>query len=497
MPLSTQNISKQFGVVRALSDVNLQLLPGQVHGIIGENGAGKSTLMKILSGVEQPDSGRILMHGQPVTLTHPKDAQRLGISMIHQELNLIEDLSVADNIFLGKEKTNAGWINQSQMRREAAALLAQIQSDLSPAAKVRSLSIAQKQMIEIAKAISTKASVLIMDEPTAVLSGRETSALFELIDRLRGEGVAIVYISHLLPEVLRLCDQVTVMRDGRVVETLESSQIKEAGQRGLASKMVGRPMADHFPMRDSPAEPIALDVTDLSVAGSLSDISFTVRHGEILGFAGLIGAGRTEMAEAVCGLRAKSTGTVSIDGTPVRIKNVQDAVNAGLAYLSEDRKGTGLTLGMSIAQNMTLASLKKRWIRPREEAVTARRRVADLKIKVGSIHDPVSSLSGGNQQKVSLAKWLETSPKVLFVDEPTRGVDIGAKEQIYQLIKSLTRQGMACVLISSELNEVIGMSDRIAVMRGGKIVATLDGPTATEETIMYHAAGVETIPPGS
>jgi ribose transport system ATP-binding protein len=490
MPLSTKNISKKFGSVHALADVSIELLPGQVHGIIGENGAGKSSLMKILSGVERPDSGRILMHGEPVELRHPIDAQRLGISMIHQELNLIEDLSVAENIFLGKEKTKAGLLDQRLMRKQAGDLLASIRCDVSPAAKVRSLSIAQKQMIEIAKAISTKASVLIMDEPTAVLSGRETAALFELIQRLRADGVAIVYISHLLPEVMQLCNQVTVMRDGRVVQTLEASQVQHIGQRGLASKMVGRPMADHFPIRESPGAEVAIEVRDLSVAGSVSDISFTVRRGEILGFAGLIGAGRTEMAEAICGLRTKTSGSVIVDGKPVEIQTIKDAVKSRLAYLSEDRKAAGLTLGMSIAQNTTLASLKSKWIHPKTEAAITRRRVADLKIKVGSIHDPVSSLSGGNQQKVSLAKWLETNPKVLFVDEPTRGVDIGAKEQIYQLIQSLTRAGMACILISSELNEVIGMSHRIAVMRGGKIVATLDGSTATEEAIMHHAAGV-------
>ena len=489
--LSTENISRQFGPVRALGDVSIQLLAGQVHGIVGENGAGKSTLMKILSGVERPDSGTVLVRGKPVELRHPADAQRLGISMIHQELNLIDDLSVADNIFLGREKTSAGWVHQSQTREAAAKLLTSVGCDVSPAAKVNTLSIAQKQMVEIAKAVSTQASVLIMDEPTAVLSGRETAALFELIGRLRRDGVAIVYISHLLPEVLKVCDQVTVMRDGQVVETMGIDQVRAIGERGLASKMVGRPLADHFPKREPADGEVAFEVRGLNVAGKLSDISFTVKHGEILGFAGLIGAGRTEMAEAICGLRIKSSGAIFLDGKPVQIESVQQSVRAGLAYLSEDRKGTGLTLGMSIAQNTTLASLAKWWIHPAQESAITRKRVSGLKIKIGSIHDPVSSLSGGNQQKVALAKWLETSPRVLFVDEPTRGVDIGAKEQIYQLIQSLTRQGMACVLISSELNEVIGLSHRIAVMRGGKIATIMDAGTATEESIMHYAAGVE------
>jgi ribose transport system ATP-binding protein len=522
--LSTQNITKQFGSVRALDGVSIDLLPGQVHGIVGENGAGKSTLMKILSGVEQPDSGQVLLHCKPVELRNVLDAQRLGISMIHQELNLIDELSVADNIFLGREKTVGGIVDRTSTITAAAEILRGIRCDVPATARVKSLSIAQKQMIEIAKAVSIKASVLIMDEPTAVLSGRETAALFDLVNRLRANGVALVYISHLLPEVLKICDQVTVMRDGKIVETIQSERatktpvlryseepgltrgdpalrntpepasvtLEQIGERGLASRMVGRPLADHFPKREPAGEEIAIEVTGLSVPGKVRDISFVVRRGEILGFAGLIGAGRTEMAEAVCGLRKKSAGTVTVSGKIVSIRTVRDAVRAGLAYLSEDRKATGLTLNMSIAQNTTLASLKNRWIRPMAEAATTFRRVENLKIKVGSIHHPVSSLSGGNQQKVALAKWLETQPKVLFVDEPTRGVDIGAKEQIYQLIQSLTRGGMACILISSELNEVIGLSHRIAVMRGGQIAATLDAASATEESIMQYAAGVET-----
>jgi ribose transport system ATP-binding protein len=488
--LATEKVSKWFGVVQALSNVSIDLLAGQVHGIVGENGAGKSTLMKILSGVEQPSSGRVLMRGEPVQLAHPIDAQRLGISMIHQELNLIDDLSVADNILLGREKASLGWVQQASTRKAATQLLRSVGCDISPAVKVKSLAIAQKQMIEIAKAISTQASVLIMDEPTAVLSGKETAALYELIDRLRRDGVAIVYISHLLPEVLRLCDQVTVMRDGQVVESMNQNLVRDIGERGLASKMVGRPLADHFPKREVPGDTVAFEVRNLSVPRKVSDVSFTVRRGEILGFAGLIGAGRTEMAEAICGLRLKSAGEIFVDGKAIHIRNVRQSVNAGLAYLSEDRKGTGLTLGMSIAQNTTLASLKKEWINRKREAAITRQRVDDLKIKIGSIYNPVSSLSGGNQQKVALAKWLETRPKVLFVDEPTRGVDIGAKEQIYQLIQSLTRRGMACILISSELNEVIGLSHRIAVMRAGKIATILDAKDATEESIMHFAVGV-------
>jgi ribose transport system ATP-binding protein len=491
--LATQGVSRRFGAVRALDEVSIDLRAGEVHGIVGENGAGKSTLMKILSGVEQPDSGRVLVRGEPVELKHPVDAQRRGISMIHQELNLVDDLSVADNISLGREKSRLGWVNAGQTKSQAAELLRSVRCDVSPGAKVKTLSVAQKQMVEIAKAISGNASVLIMDEPTAVLSGREVAALSELIARLKRDGVAIVYISHILPEILQISDRVTVMRDGRVVETMDAPRVREIGEMGLAGKMVGRPMADHFPKRMTHHDDVAIEVRGISSPANVHDVSFSVRHGEILGFAGLIGAGRTELAETICGLRRKSTGQVLIDGESVNIRHINDAVRAGLAYLSEDRKGSGLTLGMSIVQNTTLISLR-RYARPfvsrRAEEAATQKRIDELRIKVGGIHAPVQSLSGGNQQKVALAKWLETGPKVLIIDEPTRGVDIGAKEQIYQLIQALTQQGMACILISSELNEVIGMSHRIAVMRGGRIVTILDAATATEESIMRYAAGV-------
>ena len=491
-----EHLCKRFGPVRALDDVSLDLRPGEVHAIVGENGAGKSTLMKILSGVEVPDEGRIVIGGCPVNLRHPVDAQRRGISMIHQELNLVDDLSVADNIFLGREPSIFGWVRRGSTMDAATKLLRLVECDVPPTAKVKSLSVAERQMVEIAKAISGNASVLIMDEPTAVLSRREVTALFRLIQRLKNADVAVVYISHILSEVLEICDRVTIMRDGSVVETIDSAPAYLLGERGLASRMVGRPMADHFPQRLPPQQEVALFVRGLSVPGKVFDVSFDVHEGEILGFAGLVGAGRTEMAEAICGLRPHRCEELLIDGQPVRIRNVKDAVRHGLAYLSEDRKGTGLTLGMSIMQNTTLISLK-RYARPlinrRAETAATQRLVDDLHIKVGSIDDPVSSLSGGNQQKVALAKWLEVRPRVLIIDEPTRGVDIGAKEQIYQLIKQLTRQGMACILISSELNEVIGLSHRVAVMRGGHIAAVLDASIATEETIMHYAAGVEKV----
>ncbi len=493
--LRTDAVVKQFGPVVALGGVSLDLLPGEVHALIGENGAGKSTLMKILSGVERPDGGQLFVRGEPVTLRSVADAQRLGIAMIHQELNLIDELSVAENIFLGRE--TVGWsrlVRPRATRRAAAEVLKRVGCDVRPGARVGSLSLAQKQLVEIAKAVSLEASVLIMDEPTAVLGDRETVALFALIERLKASGVAIVYISHRLGEVLTIADRVTVLRDGRTVGTMTREQAIAAGEHGLAGAMVGRPMASHFPPRDAvPADAaVALDVFNLSVPGAVENVSFSVKHGEVLGFAGLVGAGRTEMAEAICGLRKRSGGEVARDSEILHVHNVADAMASGLAYLSEDRKAAGLILPMSITSNTTLPTIRQygRLLRKRAEARVARRRVSDLAIKVRSVRSPVSSLSGGNQQKVALAKWLEAKPKVLIIDEPTRGVDVGAKEQIYQVIQSLTRHGMACILISSELNEVLALSHRVAVMRGGRLVATLDGDTATETAVMRLASGV-------
>lgn len=492
--LEAESLSKEFPGVRALDAVSLLIRAGEVHGIVGENGAGKSTLMKIFSGLYSPSGGTVRVSDRAVELKHPIDAQRLGIVMIHQELNLVDELSVADNIFLGRERVKLGFVNRRATRTKSAELLQSLRCGVDPSVKVKTLSVAQKQMVEIAKALSYDARVLIMDEPTAVLTRRETEALFDVIRRLKADGVAVVYISHILPEVIALCDRITVMRDGKVVTTLEPARAKAVTERELASLMVGRPMADHFPPRAAHGEQTVLEVRNLSVPGKVIDASFEVRRGEILGFAGLIGAGRTELAEAITGLRRKSSGVILIDGREVRIDGPRDAVRAGIAYLSEDRKGTGLTLGMGIAENTTMVSLKRYcrpWIDRRAEDAATERHVRALRIKAPRLRAKIDTLSGGNQQKVALAKWLEIAPKVLIVDEPTRGVDIGAKEQIYALIQSLTEQGMATILISSELNEVLGMCDRIAVMRNGRIAAIVDAASATEDSLMFYAAGVE------
>jgi len=492
--IAVENLSKRFGSVRALDAVDLQFIRGEVHGLVGENGAGKSTLMKVLSGLEHPTSGDLIMNGSRVHLNGVPDAIKLGIVMIHQELNLVDELSVADNIFLGREFTRGGLIARRRNEDESRRLLDRIGHTLDPARPVRTLSIADKQMVEIAKALSYNASVLIMDEPTATLTERESNALLGLVDHLRQTGVTIVFISHILPQVLRISDRITILRDGRVVTTLDSRDVRTTSERDLASLMVGRSMTDYFPARGPHWDDIALSVRDLSVPNRVEGVSFDVRSGEIFGLAGLIGAGRTEAAEAIVGLRRKSTGQIFLNGSPVRINGLVDATRFGIAYLAEDRKDAGLTLNMSIIDNTTLVSLRRysRGLLNRsKQKLATQGHALRLRLRAAALTDAVSTLSGGNQQKVLLAKWLEMSPKVLIVDEPTRGVDIGAKEEIYHLLHELAAQGLSCVMISSEMNELIGMCHRIGVMRLGRLVTILDGQHATEEQII-HAAGLET-----
>jgi len=493
--LQVEGLTRDFPAVRALDGVSLAFRRGEVHGIVGENGAGKSTLMNVLSGVHAPTAGRVLIRGEPVTLRGPAHALGLGIAMVHQELNLVDELSAADNIFLGREQTRFGLVRGRRAAAEARELLARVGCDTDPRTPVRRLSVARQQLVEIAKALSLSASVLLLDEPTASLSRREAERLFALIERLKGEGVTILYVSHLLPEVLRICDRVTVMRDGRVVRTLARDDLGEgpAAEAKLGSLMVGRPLADHFPPRGEPGKDVLLRVRGLASAGFVRDVSFDVCAGELLGFAGLVGAGRTEMAEAIAGLRPREAGEVTVCGRTVRPARPREAVQRGLAYLTEDRRGRGLLLDRSVTENMTLASLRRfsrGLLRLGAERDAVRQQVRRLSIRLARPGQPVTTLSGGNQQKVSLARWLLARPRVLLLDEPTRGVDIGAKEEIYRLIARLAADGMACVFIGSELNELLGMCHRIAVMRGGRVAAVLEGDGMTEQNAMFHAAGV-------
>ncbi|MFT3821930.1 MAG: sugar ABC transporter ATP-binding protein [Rubrivivax sp.] len=483
-------ITKAFGPVQVLHGVSFDLAPGRVYGLLGENGAGKSTLMKILAGYEAATGGTLRINGQPQRFASSRDAQALGIVLIHQEFNLAEDLSVADNIFLGHEKRKGLFLDDRAMQAEAAQALAQVGLQIDPATKVRRLIVAEKQLVEIAKALARHARLLIMDEPTATLTPGETERLFALIAQLRAEGVTVVYISHKLDEVERVTDEIIVMRDGRFVARAHTPDVT---RRQMASLMVGRELADLYPPRDAvpPGQPVALRVQDFSVPGWAQGASFEVRAGEILGFAGLVGAGRTELFEGLLGLRPGS-GRIELQGAAVALRSPRDAARHGLTYLSEDRKGKGLHVDFGLRENLTLMALEHYahpWLRPQEERAALDAAVKAFGIRAGSLEVKASSLSGGNQQKLALAKALQPQPKVVVLDEPTRGVDVGAKRDIYFLIQRLAREGLAVIVISSELMELIGLAHRVAVMRAGRIVATLPGESLTEAILIAHATG--------
>jgi ribose transport system ATP-binding protein len=485
---------KQFEVVRALDGVSFEMNGGEVHGLIGENGAGKSTLMKALAGVHRLSGGRMELRGERYEPGSARAALEMGVVMIHQELNLVDELTVAENIYLGREPRRAGLIDRGAMNAAAREQVRALGLGVDPTARVGDLSIAACQLVEIAKALSRKARVLIMDEPTAVLTPGETRALFDLVRTLRDSGVLVVLISHRLDEILGVCDRVTVMRDGRYVTTVTPAETSAAG---LAELMVGRTLSEQYPRAAEPGGgggTPALEVVNLTLPGVLSDVSVTVKKGEIVGLAGLIGAGRTELGEALVGLRRGWTGTVRVEGRALKAGSVREATAAGLVYLSEDRKGRGLHVDLPIMDNVTMVSLG-RYCRPlvsaRGQREATARHQKSLAIKLGRAGDPASSLSGGNQQKVAIAKWLEMGPRVLIVDEPTRGVDVGAKREIYLTIRQLVEAGMSCLMISSDMPELLGMCHRAYVMRGGKIAGELRGAEMSEERVMALAAGVE------
>ncbi|MBS0426936.1 MAG: sugar ABC transporter ATP-binding protein [Proteobacteria bacterium] len=485
-------VTKSFGPVEVLHGVSFALEPGRVVGLLGENGAGKSTLMKILAGYEGLSGGKLRVNGQLQQFRSSRDAEALGIVLIHQEFNLAEDLSVADNIFLGHEKRKGLFLDDRAMHAEAAAALAQVGLQVDPATKVRRLIVAEKQLVEIAKAMARRARLLIMDEPTATLTPGETERLFKLIAQLRAEGVTVVYISHKLDEVERVTDEVVVMRDGRFVTRAATGDVT---RHQMANLMVGRELSDLYPPRDrvnTDGEP-ALRVRDFSVPGWARQTSFEVRPGEILGFAGLVGAGRTELFEGLLGLRPGS-GEVELAGQAVHLRSPRDAARHGLTYLSEDRKGKGLHVAFGLRENLTLMALDqyaRPWLRPDAERAALDTAVKDYGIRTGSLDVRASSLSGGNQQKLALAKVLQPQPKVVVLDEPTRGVDVGAKRDIYFLVQRLAREGLAVIVISSELMELIGLAHRVAVMRAGRIVATLPAEGLTEEQLIAYATGTE------
>ena len=489
--VSINNLSKSFPGVKALDGVRFDLMPGEVHALMGENGAGKSTLMKILAGVYRKDSGEVLLDGKPVEIDSPAHAQSLAIGIIHQELHLMGHLTAAQNIYLGREpRRMAGlFLDEEQLNRDAQALFDRMHLALAPTTPIGELTVARQQMVEIAKALSHKSRVLIMDEPTAALNNAEIEDLFRIIRQLKEEGVGIVYISHKMDEIQRIADRITVMRDGATIATVPAT----TPMPEVIAMMVGRKLEQtEKTIPDTSANEVLLDVRGLNRGRAIRDVSFSVRRGEILGFAGLMGAGRTEVARAVFGADPIESGEVRVRGQVIRLTSPQDAVQAGIGYLSEDRKHFGLATGMDVESNITLPSLK-RWLkwgvflnRPAIRAVS-QQMVEKLRIKTPSLTQTAKLLSGGNQQKVVIAKWLVQDCEVLIFDEPTRGIDVGAKSEIYKLLNDLAAQGRAIVVISSELPEVLQLSHRVLVMCEGRITGEVRGDEATQEQLMALA----------
>ncbi|MGN6535835.1 MAG: sugar ABC transporter ATP-binding protein [Mesorhizobium sp.] len=484
--VTLSGVSKAFAGVKVLKDVSFDVRAGEVHALLGENGAGKSTLIKILSGLYTPDGGTITVDGQQMKLTSPRDATAAGIATVYQELLLFPELSVAENIFLGHyPRTSSGVIDWNAVRGRARDLLDQLDTrELDVDTKVLTLSVAQRQRVEIAKALSRDAKILIMDEPTASLVEADVQRLMGIVRQLRERGVGIVYVSHRLPEIFALADRVTVLRDGAHVATKD---IGEVDERQLVSLMVGRPIDSLFPKVEAAIGDTVLQVDGLNRGRQVRDISFSLRKGEILGIAGLVGSGRTELALTLFGMTPATSGTVVLDGKPVAIRSPRQARDLGIAYVPEDRGLQGLVKPMAIRKNISMATIDRLssgiFIRAAQEARRATEAVKRLGVRCRSIGQPVGELSGGNQQKVVIAKWLETSPKVLILDEPTRGVDVGAKAEIHTIMGELVRQGVAILMISSELPEVLGMSDRVLVMAGGRIMEELSREEATPERV--------------
>src|SRR5215210_4503845 len=485
-----RGVSKEFPGVLAVDGVDLEILPGEVHAVAGENGAGKSTLMKILSQVERPSSGDVEISGEPVAFHGPGYAQSLGVAMVYQEFALAPHLSVAENLFLGREPSRAGFINRGKEKEKAVELLGRVGLEIDPDRLVSSLSVAEQQRVEIAKALAIEAKVLILDEPTATLAEKEIEGLFGVIQDLASRGISILYISHRLDEIFTIADRVTVMRDGKVVDTVPASELDE---EKLVRLMVGREVGNLYPKPEAEIGDVVLRVSEISRGTTLQDCSFEVRSGEILGFAGLVGAGRTELARAVFGADPISSGTIELEGEEVKIEDPQTAIKAGIGYLTEDRKGEGLALQLGVAQNITLAHVPVRagFLDLGAERRTARRRRDELNIRTPSIRRRVQVLSGGNQQKVVVAKWLETRAKVLFFDEPARGIDVRAKAEMFGLVGDLAKEGRAIVLISSYLPELLNMCDHILVMREGRIAGVLSREEFSEERVIALATGAK------
>jgi ribose transport system ATP-binding protein len=496
--LKLTGITKQFPGVRALDQVDLELFQGEVHGLVGENGAGKSTLMKILSGVYQPDAGEILLKDEPVSFRNPHEAQEAGISIIFQEFSLIRNFDVTENVFLNREPTRfLGHLDKRAARVRARARLEELGIDLDVDTRIEELTVVQQQVVEIVKALSVTASVLIMDEPSAALTDKELQKLFEIIRNLKARGVTVIYISHMLDEIFEIADRVTVLKDGRVMGTRQREGLTKDE---LIPMMVGRKIEDYFPdlpirAASLPEGPWLLEVRNLSKGEKLKDVSLTLRAGEILGIAGMVGAGRNLLARCILGIERPDGGQILLRGKVREIRSIHDAIGFGLGYITDDRKSLGILGPMSVEENVTIASLARYlrlgFLRRRQEAEDTRAQVRLLNIKTPGITQSVENLSGGNQQKVLISRWLLREPEIFVFSEPTRGIDVGAKAEIYRIMREVVSTGKSIIMISSELPEVIGMSDRILVVRGGRVEGTIDQheQRATEEQIMSLAVG--------
>jgi rhamnose transport system ATP-binding protein len=493
--LVLEKATKSFGAVKALEDGSITLFAGEAHALLGENGAGKSTLVKILGGVHRADSGTLLIDGQPADFNGPHDAQAAGVAIIYQEPSLFPDLTVAENIFIGRQpRGRRRSIDRQAMERDAAEIFASLGVALSPGRLARALSVADQQIVEIAKALSFDARVLVMDEPTAALTTVEVQRLFDVIKTLRGRGAAVLFISHRLEEAFACCQRVTIMRDGRFVRT---APIKDVTIDDIIRSMVGRDLDALFPKTQTSPGEVILEVRDLSSEGVFSDISFTVRRGEIVALAGLVGAGRTEVARAIFGIDKRTSGTVRLAGRELPNGSPLAAMTSGMALVPEDRRQQGLVMDMSINENVALASMSRLsrfgLIFGSSERRLAAMWAGKLQLKFGRLRNPVATLSGGNQQKVVLAKWLARDPQLLIVDEPTRGIDVGTKAEVHRILDGLVADGMAVLMISSELPEVLGMADRVLVLREGRLTAELTRKEASEDTIMRAATGQDAV----
>lgn len=488
--LSVTNISKSFSGVKALNDISFDLYPGEVHALVGENGAGKSTLMKTIAGVHQPDTGTIMVNGISRKFTSTRDSQNAGISMIYQELNLVNSLSVASNMFLSREITSGPFLNESRMNQESKESLTKIGINLEPQSRVGSLSMAQKQLVEIAKAVSMKSKIIIMDEPTTSLTTPEKKLLFDTVSLLKSQGVGIIYISHDLDDVFLIADRITIIRDG---STVASSPVSKIDKAKVIYHMVGRELNQVYDFHSNVKQEVLFEVTGLTKEGMLHNVSFSVKAGEIVGLAGLVGAGRSELAYHLYGMLKPDKGTIRLEGKEVSIKSPSQAIEKGISLVPEDRKEWGLFLEMSVRDNATMSSLDDfvslGLINGKKEKNKVKEYIKDFHIKTPDTEKNVINLSGGNQQKVVLARSTSTLPKFLILDEPTRGVDVGAKSEIYKLMYQLASQGVGILVISSELSEVMGVSDRILVMRNGSIVGEVSRGEATSELVMQYATG--------